>query len=234
MLGGRWGHFGESSSFEHEIKYFQRKTLQLLSELAVGYATVRKLVKLDSVKQLLHNHQEFPFLQINQDAFDSKKTVKRLKVSVKLSRKTICPQFNKCSRIEHHFMLHWVVCWWLILVKMKKFLLDLWLPYRLHSITLRMPLVIQMSTLRLLNQWVLISQMTFSWNWFSNILCVGWIKTTCDWCGQRFDWCCHCLQQSNIIFNVIRMVLSWQYKNTWKSTKDLGSWSRRYHTYTQM
>ena len=73
------------SSFDHEIKYFQRKTLQLLSELAVGYATVRKLVKLDSVKQLLHNHQEFPFLQINQDAFDSKKTVKRLKVSVKLT-----------------------------------------------------------------------------------------------------------------------------------------------------
>ena len=66
--------------------HFQRKTLQLLSELAVGYATVRKLVKLDSVKQLLHNHQEFPFLQINQDAFDSKKTVKRLKVSSLQSR----------------------------------------------------------------------------------------------------------------------------------------------------
>ena len=56
----------------------QKKTLQLLSELAVGYATVRKLVKLDSVKQLLHNHQEFPFLRI-QDSFE-KSTSKRLKV----------------------------------------------------------------------------------------------------------------------------------------------------------
>ena len=67
----------------YKFNNYQRKTLQLLSELAVGYATVRKLVKLDSVKQLLHNHQEFPFLQINQDAFDSKKTVKRLKVCVR-------------------------------------------------------------------------------------------------------------------------------------------------------
>ena len=41
---------------------------------------MRKLVKLDSVKQLLHNHQEFPFLRI-QDSFE-KSTSKRLKVVI--------------------------------------------------------------------------------------------------------------------------------------------------------
>jgi len=80
---------------------FQRKTLQLLSDLAVGYATVRKLVKLDSVKQLLHNHQDFPFLRI-QDSFDTKTTVKRLKVK---KCKKIFFVFFKIKFSESFFIL---------------------------------------------------------------------------------------------------------------------------------
>ncbi|KAH9499291.1 Exportin 7 [Bulinus truncatus] len=43
------------------------KTLQLLSDLSVGYSSVRKLVKLDAVQFLLNNHtsEHFPFLGIN-------------------------------------------------------------------------------------------------------------------------------------------------------------------------
>ena len=42
------------------------KTLQLLSELSVGYGTVRKLVKLDEVGFLLTNHTaaHYPFLGV--------------------------------------------------------------------------------------------------------------------------------------------------------------------------
>ena len=64
----------------HFHLHIQRKTLQILSELAVGYATVRKLVKLESVKQLLHNHQEFPFLRIQDTNYDHKVITKKLKV----------------------------------------------------------------------------------------------------------------------------------------------------------
>ncbi|KAG1667827.1 Exportin-7 [Nymphon striatum] len=40
------------------------KTLQLLSDLAVGYSSVRKLIKLDEVQFMLNNHtsEHFPFL----------------------------------------------------------------------------------------------------------------------------------------------------------------------------
>ncbi|KAK3095971.1 hypothetical protein FSP39_021507, partial [Pinctada imbricata] len=43
------------------------KTLQLLSDLSVGYSSVRKLVKLDAVQFMLNNHtsEHFPFLGIN-------------------------------------------------------------------------------------------------------------------------------------------------------------------------
>lgn len=43
------------------------KTLQLLSDLSVGYGTVRKLVKLDEVGFLLSNHtaEHYPFLGVN-------------------------------------------------------------------------------------------------------------------------------------------------------------------------
>ncbi|EDO48742.1 predicted protein, partial [Nematostella vectensis] len=42
------------------------KTLQLLSDLSVGYSSVRKLVKLDAVQFVLNNHtsEHFPFLGI--------------------------------------------------------------------------------------------------------------------------------------------------------------------------
>ena len=44
------------------LKYWGRseaiinKTLQLLSDLSVGYSSVRKLVKLEAVQFVLHNH----------------------------------------------------------------------------------------------------------------------------------------------------------------------------------
>ncbi|XP_053407063.1 exportin-7-like [Mercenaria mercenaria] len=43
------------------------KTLQLLSDLSVGYSSVRKLVKLEAVQFMLNNHtsNHFPFLGIN-------------------------------------------------------------------------------------------------------------------------------------------------------------------------
>ena len=43
------------------------KTLHLLSELSVGYGTVRKLVKLEEVNFLLSHHtpEHYPFLGIN-------------------------------------------------------------------------------------------------------------------------------------------------------------------------
>nr|KAG5695795.1 hypothetical protein BaRGS_013393 [Batillaria attramentaria] len=43
------------------------KTLQLLSDLSVGYSSVRKLVKLEAVQFLLNSHtsEHFPFLGIN-------------------------------------------------------------------------------------------------------------------------------------------------------------------------
>ncbi|XP_064599682.1 exportin-7-like [Liolophura sinensis] len=43
------------------------KTLQLLSDLSLGYSTVRKLVKLEAVQFMLNNHtsDHFPFLGIN-------------------------------------------------------------------------------------------------------------------------------------------------------------------------
>ncbi|KAI0211191.1 Exportin-7 [Lamellibrachia satsuma] len=43
------------------------KTLQLLSDLSVGYSSVRKLVKLDAVQFMLNNHTSthFPFLGVN-------------------------------------------------------------------------------------------------------------------------------------------------------------------------
>ncbi|XP_074643906.1 exportin-7-like [Tubulanus polymorphus] len=43
------------------------KTLQLLSDLSVGYSSVRKLVKLEAVQFMLNNHtsEHFPFLGIN-------------------------------------------------------------------------------------------------------------------------------------------------------------------------
>ena len=43
------------------------KTLQLLSDLSVGYGTVRKLVKLEEVGFLLSNHtaEHYPFLGVN-------------------------------------------------------------------------------------------------------------------------------------------------------------------------
>ena len=43
------------------------KTLQLLSDLSVGYGTVRKLVKLEEVGLLLSNHtaEHYPFLGVN-------------------------------------------------------------------------------------------------------------------------------------------------------------------------
>lgn len=43
------------------------KTLQLLSDLSVGYSSVRKLVKLEAVQFMLNNHtsDHFPFLGIN-------------------------------------------------------------------------------------------------------------------------------------------------------------------------
>ncbi|GFR81724.1 exportin-7 [Elysia marginata] len=46
------------------------KTLQLLSDLSVGYSSVRKLVKLEAVQFLLNNHtsEHFPFLGINNGA----------------------------------------------------------------------------------------------------------------------------------------------------------------------
>ncbi|XP_012940207.1 exportin-7 isoform X2 [Aplysia californica] len=55
------------------LKYWGRsesiisKTLQLLSDLSVGYSSVRKLVKLEAVQFLLNNHtsEHFPFLGIN-------------------------------------------------------------------------------------------------------------------------------------------------------------------------
>ena len=42
------------------------KTLQLLSDLSVGYGTVRKLVKLDEVSFLLSHHtaEHYPFLGV--------------------------------------------------------------------------------------------------------------------------------------------------------------------------
>ncbi|KAI8777729.1 exportin-7 isoform X1 [Biomphalaria glabrata] len=52
-----WGHSEQIIS----------KTLQLLSDLSVGYSSVRKLVKLEAVQFLLNNHtcEHFPFLGIN-------------------------------------------------------------------------------------------------------------------------------------------------------------------------
>ncbi|XP_071792798.1 exportin-7-like [Asterias amurensis] len=55
------------------LKYWGRsepiiaKTLQLLSDLSIGYSSVRKLVKLDAVQFMLRNHtsDHFPFLGIN-------------------------------------------------------------------------------------------------------------------------------------------------------------------------
>ncbi|XP_033633482.1 exportin-7-like isoform X2 [Asterias rubens] len=55
------------------LKYWGRsepiiaKTLQLLSDLSIGYSSVRKLVKLDAVQFMLRNHtsEHFPFLGIN-------------------------------------------------------------------------------------------------------------------------------------------------------------------------
>ncbi|KAL5015882.1 hypothetical protein ScPMuIL_005471 [Solemya velum] len=55
------------------LKYWGRseqiisKTLQLLSDLSVGYSSVRKLVKLEAVQFVLNNHtsEHFPFLGIN-------------------------------------------------------------------------------------------------------------------------------------------------------------------------
>ncbi|XP_076102861.1 exportin-7-like [Mytilus galloprovincialis] len=55
------------------LKYWARseqiisKTLQLLSDLSVGYSSVRKLVKLEAVQFMLNNHtsEHFPFLGIN-------------------------------------------------------------------------------------------------------------------------------------------------------------------------
>ncbi|KFM69942.1 Exportin-7, partial [Stegodyphus mimosarum] len=52
------------------LKYWSRseqiinRTLQLLSDLSVGYTSVRKLVKLEEVQFMLHNHtsEHFPFL----------------------------------------------------------------------------------------------------------------------------------------------------------------------------
>ncbi|XP_033102804.1 exportin-7-like isoform X2 [Anneissia japonica] len=43
------------------------KTLQLLSDLSVGYSSVRKLIKLDAVQFMLQNHtsDQFPFLGVN-------------------------------------------------------------------------------------------------------------------------------------------------------------------------
>ena len=43
------------------------KTLQLLSDLSVGYGTVRKLVKLEEVGFLLSNHtaEHYPFLGVS-------------------------------------------------------------------------------------------------------------------------------------------------------------------------
>lgn len=44
------------------MKYWGRsenitsKTLQLLSDLSVGYSSVRKLIKLDAVQFILNNH----------------------------------------------------------------------------------------------------------------------------------------------------------------------------------
>ena len=42
------------------------KTLQLLSDLSVGYGTVRKLVKLEEVSFLLSHHtaEHYPFLGV--------------------------------------------------------------------------------------------------------------------------------------------------------------------------
>ncbi|WAR22655.1 XPO7-like protein [Mya arenaria] len=63
------------SFFEHitNLKFWGRseqiisKTLQLLSDLSVGYSSVRKLVKLEAVQFMLNNHtsDHFPFLGIN-------------------------------------------------------------------------------------------------------------------------------------------------------------------------
>ncbi|XP_041371290.1 exportin-7-like isoform X2 [Gigantopelta aegis] len=55
------------------LKYWARsepiisKTLQLLSDLSVGYSSVRKLVKLEAVQFMLNNHtsEHFPFLGIS-------------------------------------------------------------------------------------------------------------------------------------------------------------------------
>ena len=44
------------------------KTLQLLSDLSVGYSSVRKLVKLDAVQFMLNNHTVSMFCLRNRSA----------------------------------------------------------------------------------------------------------------------------------------------------------------------
>lgn len=48
------------------------KTLQLLNDLSVGYSSVRKLVKLESVQFILENHtpEHFPFLNVTHSNLD--------------------------------------------------------------------------------------------------------------------------------------------------------------------
>jgi len=48
------------------------KTLQLLNDLSVGYSSVRKLVKLESVQFILENHtaEHFPFLSVTHSNLD--------------------------------------------------------------------------------------------------------------------------------------------------------------------
>lgn len=97
------------------LKKVKRKTLQLLSDLAVGYATVRKLIKLDSVKQLLHSHQDFPFLRI-QDGFDNKSQIKRLKVCLNDFSSVLTRNY----RVERASIPRWVDCLWLNLERTKR------------------------------------------------------------------------------------------------------------------
>ncbi|GIY83512.1 hypothetical protein CDAR_221582 [Caerostris darwini] len=60
------------------LKYWSRseqitnRTLQLLSDLSVGYTSVRKLVKLEEVQFMLNNHtsEHFPFLGIDMQISD--------------------------------------------------------------------------------------------------------------------------------------------------------------------
>ena len=42
------------------------RTLQLLSDLSVGYSSVRKLVKLDAVQFMLNNHTVSSYLDIDR------------------------------------------------------------------------------------------------------------------------------------------------------------------------